>query len=136
MAISEDVPGIAVTVRCHGHPLPEFGDPDAQDNINAATYPLETNYVQCIDNSAFDICIAIGPAYQWGYRDHIVVARVRIDGESVKGYIFQQHIPFHHMAICQGKEICNNFGVWCLRKFKFVAVKTGMSQPSTPYGLC
>ncbi|KAI1364963.1 hypothetical protein F5Y08DRAFT_305483 [Xylaria arbuscula] len=127
MAISESVPGIAVTVQCDKQPLPEFEDPDAHDhNDDAAAYPIETKYVECIDNAHFQICLVVDSSYDWSYRNHVLVAVISVDGQWVRGQIIKQRPEdngyYKHRV--NGKEVCNSLGTWSVRRFIFSAVKT------------
>ncbi|KAJ3568174.1 hypothetical protein NPX13_g6511 [Xylaria arbuscula] len=129
MAISESVPGIAVTVQCDKQPLPEFEDPDAHDhNDDAAAYPIETKYVECIDNAHFQICLVVDSSYDWSYRNHVLVAVISVDRQWVRGQIIKQRPEdngyYKHRV--NGKEVCNSLGTWSVRRFIFSAVKTSV----------
>ncbi|KAI1296315.1 hypothetical protein F5Y03DRAFT_398843 [Xylaria venustula] len=130
MAIHDDVPGIEVTVRCDKLPLPEFDDPNAHvdDDDDASPCPSTTKYIECVDDAEFDISIAVDSDYHWGYRDHILVAKTYIDGESVRGDVINsKHTKFGlpEVRIVKGKEVQHyGSGIWSIRRCKFAAVKT------------
>ncbi|KAK5631369.1 hypothetical protein RRF57_007083 [Xylaria bambusicola] len=134
MAISEDVPGIKVTVRVHQQPLPEFEDPEAHDRDDAAAYPLETKYIECVDDAYFDISVVVDSTYAWGYCNHILSAAFYVDGEWVRGRILRENDTKYGglaVQVVDGKEVCSSSGGWSLRKFRFTAVKTRVLPPLT-----
>lgn len=128
MAIHEDVPGVEVTVRCHERPLRELEDPNAQDD-DAPACPTMSKYVECVDDTEFDVSIIVGPDYAWGYRNHVLVASLYIDGEYVRGVVTRSKdvsYGIHGKPLTiRGAEARNAMtGLWTLSKFKFAAVKT------------
>ncbi|KAI1148250.1 hypothetical protein F4825DRAFT_106366 [Nemania diffusa] len=128
MAIHEDVPGIEAAVRCRGQPLPELEDPHSHDDDDAVACLSTTKYIECVDDAEFDIYVQVSSAYLWGYRGHILVAGVYVDGKRVRSPIIR-HTETAHGALATrcvtGREVCSReTGTWSLRKFKFAAVKT------------
>ncbi|KAI0502814.1 hypothetical protein F5B22DRAFT_652697 [Xylaria bambusicola] len=133
MAISEDVPGIKVSVRVHQQPLPEFDDPDAHDRDDAAAHPLETKYIECVDDAHFDISYVVDSTYAWGYCNHVLIATSYIDGQYIRGHIlYEKDTKFGGLAVgvVDGKEVCSSSGMWSKRRFRFAAVKTVEDQTS------
>ncbi|KAI0014774.1 hypothetical protein F4780DRAFT_169649 [Xylariomycetidae sp. FL0641] len=138
MAILEDLPGVEVTVRVDDVDLHELGDPndDEQHHVDAddsGPCPSVTSYVECADNAEFAVHLSIDGDYPWGYRDHVLCARVRIDGQHVRGEVFRQRdmrynraLDLHVSERCVvGRELFSEVsGTWALRKFKFSVVDT------------
>ncbi|KAI0532239.1 hypothetical protein GGR58DRAFT_507661 [Xylaria digitata] len=127
MAINDDVPGIEVTVRCHERPLHELDDPNAHDNDDPVACPTTSKYIECVDNTEFDVSIVIDSSYAWGYRNHVLIADTYVDGERIRGSVIRgKETDFDGLAIRQikGQEVCNSSGTWSLRRFKFAPVKT------------
>ncbi|KAI0485557.1 hypothetical protein F4859DRAFT_387522 [Xylaria cf. heliscus] len=128
MAIHNDVPGLEATVRCNQEPLQELEDPYAHDDNDAAACPLTTKYIECVDNAEFDVTIEVSPDYQWGYRNHILVASTYVDGKRIRGIIIRSTETDNGRRFkthCKGREVfSSNTGLWSLRKFKFTVVKT------------
>ncbi|KAJ8131207.1 hypothetical protein O1611_g2423 [Lasiodiplodia mahajangana] len=128
MAIHEDVPGIEVTVRCAGQALPEYEDPDDHDNDDVAACPLGTKYIECVDDTEFDVCIRVGPAYSWGYRHHVLKVATFVDGKYVRGSLIRSKDAIHGgyaIECVEGQESrSSRTGQWSKRKFKFAMVKT------------
>ncbi|TRX92701.1 hypothetical protein FHL15_006375 [Xylaria flabelliformis] len=127
MAIHDDVPGLEVTVRCNEEPLHELEDPNAHDSNDAATYPSITKYIECVDDAEFDVTIEVSSDYQWGYRNHVLVAYIYVDGKYIRGVIISSQDtcygrPFNYCV--KGPEFPSSTDSWVLRKFKFTAVKT------------
>ncbi|KAI1126827.1 hypothetical protein F5Y10DRAFT_203054 [Nemania abortiva] len=128
MAIHEDVPGLEATVRCRGQPLQEHDDPDDHDNDDAGACPTATKYIECVDDAEFGVYVQATPDYAWGYRDHVLVAGLYIDGKRVRGEVIRskdaKHNGYAHRHI-KGWETCSSStGEWSLRKFRFASVKT------------
>ncbi|KAI0799400.1 hypothetical protein GGR55DRAFT_684013 [Xylaria sp. FL0064] len=129
MAISPDVPGIEVTVRCHGRALDEFEDPDAHDdNDDAVAHPSVSKYIECVDDTEFDVSLAVDSKYNWNYRNHILVFTVYVDGQWVRGTVVRSSdLNYNGRATYQvkGKQVHNHIsGLWSVRRFKFAPVKT------------
>ncbi|KAI0426528.1 hypothetical protein F5Y09DRAFT_345625 [Xylaria sp. FL1042] len=128
MAIHPDVPGIEVTVRCHGQPLDELEDPDVHDNDDAVARPSVRKYIECVDDTEFDIFVAVDSRYDWNYRNHILVSNVYIDGQLIRGTVVRPVDLRHDNRAThrvRGKEVFDhNTGLWSLRRFKFAPVKT------------
>ncbi|KAI0973017.1 hypothetical protein F4678DRAFT_35141 [Xylaria arbuscula] len=130
MAIHDDVPGIEVTVRCHKRPLPELDDPNAHvdDDDDVSPCPSTTKYIECIDDTEFDVSIAVNSDYPWGYRDHLLAARTYIDGEYVSGEVIHSGLIKYgrpELRTVTGKLVKHHSsGIWSVRKCKFAAVKT------------
>ncbi|KAI1279668.1 hypothetical protein F5Y07DRAFT_357424 [Xylaria sp. FL0933] len=129
MAISPDVPGIEVAVRCHGRALDEFEDPDAHDNDDVVAHPSVSKYIECVDDTEFDVSITIDSKYDWNYRNHIVCCNVYVDGEWIRGTAIRSSDfkldgrAIHHHV--KGKEVQDPITrLWSVRRFKFAAVKT------------
>ncbi|KAJ2989852.1 hypothetical protein NUW58_g3256 [Xylaria curta] len=129
MAIHDDVPGLEVTVQCHRRPLPELEDPNSHDNDDAVACPLTTKYIECVDDTEFDIVVNVNSDYEWGYRNHVLLAATFVDGKrirepmirssSVKGY------DGRITRVIAGQEVREDAtSLWSVRKFKFAAVKT------------
>ncbi|KAI1427934.1 hypothetical protein F5Y12DRAFT_734314 [Xylaria sp. FL1777] len=128
MAIHEDVPGVEATVRCHERPLPELEDPNAHDSDDGGSCPTVTKYIECVDDTEFGVSIVVDSTYHWGYRNHILVATVYIDGKHIRGSVIREReTRYGGLAIHQikGKEVySHSSGIWSLRKCKFAAVNT------------
>jgi hypothetical protein len=129
MAINEDVPGLEVTVRCDGRPLNEFEDPDAADNDDAAACPTASKYVECVDDVEFVVAIAVNNDYEWGYRNHVLLATVYVDGTHIRTCVirdFETRYGVVATRLVKGQEVAaTSFSnLWSLRKFKFATVKT------------
>lgn len=128
MAINEDVPGVEVTVRCHRQPLKELDDPNAHnDDDDIAPYPSTTKYIECVDDTEFEIGIQIDSSYLWDYRDHVLVASVFVDGKRVRGLVIRRKDTEdgRYMFRIEGRETGSASG-WYLRRFKFAPVKTSI----------
>ncbi|KAI1111409.1 hypothetical protein F5Y14DRAFT_425460 [Nemania sp. NC0429] len=125
MAINEDVPGIEVTVRCNKQPLVELDDPNAHDD-DIAPHPSTTKYIECVDDTEFEVAIRVGSDYLWDYRDHVLVARVRVDGKTVRGTVIRRADTDHGRQVfrIKGRHVGSASGSWYLRRFKFAPVKT------------
>lgn len=127
MAIHEDVPGIEVTVRCHKQPLRELEDPSAHDD-DASVCPTTSKYVECMDDTEFDISIRVGTNYNWGYRDHVLVPSIYIDGKYVTARVVRSrdiYVTLNKSLSVTGTDTQNSAsGLWTRSKFKFSAVKT------------
>ncbi|KAI8955992.1 hypothetical protein F4801DRAFT_184941 [Xylaria longipes] len=128
MAIHNDVPGVEVTVRCNKVPLQEYEDPNAHDNNDAATCPLTTKYIECIDDAEFDVTIQASSDYQWGYRNHVLSAATYVDGKYVQGNIIRSTNTDYGRRFelpVKGREVySSSTGLWSQQRFKFTAVKT------------
>lgn len=129
MAINEDVPGIEVTVRCHKQPLKELDDPNAQNNDDdISPCPSTIRYIESVDDTVFEVGIQVDSSYLWGYRDHVLVATVHVDGKKVEGVVIRRTDTDHgrHMFRIRGRETGSSNGSWYLRRCKFAPVKTSM----------
>ncbi|KAI0388743.1 hypothetical protein F5Y17DRAFT_181178 [Xylariaceae sp. FL0594] len=129
MTISEDVRGLEVTVRTNQQPLQEYQSPDAHEDGGAAPARGTTvRYIESVDNAEFDISIKVHPTYQWGYRNHVLVANVYVDGKLIRGCVIRNYetdFGFTVHRIVRGKEVGPIYAnAWSLRKFKFSVVKT------------
>ncbi|KAI0451492.1 hypothetical protein F5B21DRAFT_486757 [Xylaria acuta] len=125
MAIHNDVPGVEVTVRCNERPLREIEDPNAHDDNDAAACPLTTKYIECVDDTEFDVSIEASSDYQWGYRNHVLVADIYVDGTYIRGLITRStEARFGRYFIKGQHTFSSSTGLWSQRKFKFTAVKT------------
>lgn len=128
MAINEDAPGIEVTVRCHKQPLPELDDPNAHnDDDDIAPYPSTTKYIECVDDTEFELAVRVDSSYLWDYRDHVLVASFHVDGKMVPGLVVRRRDTDHGRRVfrIRGREMGSGTG-WYLRRFKFAPVKTSM----------
>ncbi|TGJ87076.1 hypothetical protein E0Z10_g1697 [Xylaria hypoxylon] len=126
MAINDDVPGLAVTVRCHERPLHELEDPNSHDD-DAVACPTTSKYIECVDDTEFDLSIVVDSTYHWGYRNHILIASTYVDGKHIRGSVIRsRETDLGGLGIRQikGQEVCNSSGLWSVRKFKFAPVKT------------
>ncbi|KAI3323737.1 hypothetical protein HD806DRAFT_72446 [Xylariaceae sp. AK1471] len=129
MAIHEDVPGLEVTVRCNERPLHELEDPDATDNDDAAASPMACKYIECVDDAEFDVAITVTNDYEWGYRNHVLVATVYVDGKHIRGSVIrspetQYGVPVTRLVKGQEVVATGYTNLWSLRKFRFATVKT------------
>ncbi|KAI0556073.1 hypothetical protein F4679DRAFT_520951 [Xylaria curta] len=127
MAIHDDVPGVEVTVRCNEEPLQELEDPDAHNSNDTATCPSTAKYIECVDDTEFDVTIEVSSDYQWGYRNHVLVAYTYVDGKFIRGLIISSKNTDCGRAFIyrvKGPESSSSTGSWVVRKFKFTAVKT------------
>ncbi|KAI1330580.1 hypothetical protein F5Y16DRAFT_362198 [Xylariaceae sp. FL0255] len=124
MAILEDVPGIKVEVCTNGRPLTEFQDPHAQDeDADLAACPMTSTYIECINNAEFSVDIKVDNTYEWGYRNHVLVATVYVDGKHVRGSVLREGDASHRRIT--GREVFSEaYGNWNLRRFKFTTVVT------------
>ncbi|CAJ2511373.1 Uu.00g069980.m01.CDS01 [Anthostomella pinea] len=129
MAILEDVPGLEVTVRVAGADLPEHDDPHGQEIESAAanSAPAVCKYLECADDAEFHVHIRVHPDYEWGYRNHSLVARTYVDGKRIRGEVMRavdtQYVPAVRNVL--GQEVYSNLsGLWSLRRFKFAVVDT------------
>ncbi|KAI0401204.1 hypothetical protein F4802DRAFT_440587 [Xylaria palmicola] len=131
MAIHPDLPGLEATVRCNGQALPEYEDPDAGANDDAAndgadSRPSTTKYIECLDGAEFDVFIKVAAPYQWGYLNHIVIADLVVDGQHIQGSVFRNpvsNVLATSTHFIKGRE-SNVGGTWSRQNFKFAAVKT------------
>ncbi|KAI1811726.1 hypothetical protein GGS20DRAFT_561775 [Poronia punctata] len=128
MAITKDVSGIEVTVRCNQQALHEYKCPNAQDDDDEASCPTAAQYIECIDNTEFDIFIQVDRNYAWGYRNHVLVANTYVDGKPIHGSIIRDPKARHRNVetrLIRGEEVGSKWSsTWTLRKFKFAVVKT------------
>ncbi|KAI1740581.1 hypothetical protein F4680DRAFT_447905 [Xylaria scruposa] len=128
MAIHDDVPGIEVTVRCNGEPLHELEDPYAHDKDDAADCPSTTKYIECVDDTEFDVSIEVGSDYQWGYRDHVLTVEIYIDGKHANGVTIHSTETDYNRRCKRPIEgwymVSSSTGSFVLQKFKFTAIKT------------
>ncbi|KAI1753762.1 hypothetical protein F4782DRAFT_495568 [Xylaria castorea] len=126
MAIHSDVPGLEVTVRCNEEPLHELEDPNAHDSNDASACPLTTKYIECVDDTEFDITVKVSSNYKWGYRNHVLVSNTYVDGNYVQGHIIRSPgTDCGHKYCVKGQEmLSSSTGLWFIRKFKFTTVKT------------
>ncbi|KAI1269867.1 hypothetical protein F5Y18DRAFT_112080 [Xylariaceae sp. FL1019] len=123
MAILEDVPGLRVEVCCNDQALQEYEDPNAHDHDEAGAAPTSTQYIACVDDAIFEVHIQVDADYEWGYRNHLLVATTYVDGERIRGSIIHAHNGHNRLHV-RGNEIRDAFGNWSLQKFKFCSVKT------------
>jgi hypothetical protein len=133
MAINEDATGLEVTVRTNQQPLQEYECPDAQDNDDPPLSSTMTRYVECIDNAEFDICVQVHPSYVWGYRNHVLVANVYVDGKLIRGSVIRNSESRYGVSITRlvrGREVGGSYlNSWSLQKFKFSVVRTSEHLP-------
>ncbi|KAI8634043.1 hypothetical protein F5Y19DRAFT_461548 [Xylariaceae sp. FL1651] len=127
MAILEDVPGIEVTVDCGGRSLHELEDPNAHDDDGAAACPTANKYIECIDDAEFAVIIKVDNGYEWGYRNHVLVATTYVDGQHIRGIVLRSSDTRYESSISRvrGHQVYSSvFNSWSLRRFKFALVKT------------
>ncbi|KAI1337680.1 hypothetical protein F5Y15DRAFT_150910 [Xylariaceae sp. FL0016] len=128
MAILEDVPGINVSVAVDGVPLYEHTDQvggDAEQENDKC--PVVSRYIECTDNTPFTIQITVDHDYEFGYRNHSVVARAYVDGSRVRGEIIRSGDTFLGpcMRTIRGQEIYSDITqLWNIRRFQFSVVDT------------
>ncbi|KAI2642263.1 hypothetical protein GGS21DRAFT_297180 [Xylaria nigripes] len=121
MAINEDVPGLEAVIGCQNRPLEELDDPSANNEHDAC--PTTIKYIECIEGAEFDITVKVHHDYSWGYRNHILVARIYVDGEYIRGHIIQS-TDYDKTQQCLGPETYSlTEGTWYRRNLKFAAVK-------------
>ncbi|KAI0154294.1 hypothetical protein GGR57DRAFT_110433 [Xylariaceae sp. FL1272] len=123
MAILEDVPGLEVEVHCNNRALPEYDDPNANDRDDAGAAPSSMQYIECVDNASFEVHIIVNADYEWGYRNHVLVANTYVDGDRIRGSVIRQSEGLVRRCI-KGNEHRDAMGQWALRKFQFSSVKT------------
>jgi hypothetical protein len=132
MAILKDVPGIEVAMQIDGKDVTEY-DPDENEEHCLATdtkCPTVTKYIECSDDAEFAIRMTISTDYQWGYKDHSLSLRPRLDGHELAGKLFEQSRCAGNagqLIIADTKAFCPQTQRWNRYKLKFSAISTSMA---------
>ncbi|KAI1438988.1 hypothetical protein GGR50DRAFT_690756 [Xylaria sp. CBS 124048] len=124
MAINEDVPGLEAFVQCSDREMSEIDDPEDDADVDNTGCPTTSRYIEVVDEAAFEVVVNVHENYLWGYRDHVLVANVHVDGQYVHGVVFRQRSQLRSTSIVGPESYCAEAGGWVRRKLKFAAVKT------------
>ncbi|KAI0138517.1 hypothetical protein F4776DRAFT_56427 [Hypoxylon sp. NC0597] len=129
MAIIEDVPGISFSIQVAGRDAVEYDDPNATDQESAGTAncPTSTRYIECIDGAEFGIKGQVTGDYDWGYRNHCLNSRVRVDGEQLIGWVLKEEDLVRGLGrkTLEGrKAFCPRTNRWVLQRCQFSAIST------------
>ncbi|TGJ85623.1 hypothetical protein E0Z10_g3168 [Xylaria hypoxylon] len=131
MAVLEDLPGVEVTVQIAGKDAIEYDADDDDDGEKSLakhpTCPTVTKYIECIDDAEFAIKVVASREYEWGYKNHALMATVYIDGNHIISRIISD--PTEDI-LDSTKAFCQQSRQWKRYKLKFSAVSiTDDSHP-------
>lgn len=116
MAISDDIPGMKVSIVGGGHALIEYEDTEVAEEECTTT-----RYIQATSDQQFEIHIKVAKGTK--IKGDCLVCIVDVDGNSVEGTIIEA-IDFknrYEKCILKGCEI----GGGMIRKFRFASLETG-----------
>lgn len=124
MAILRDVPGVEVTVQVAGRDATEYDadDEEQQSFAKDTTGPSVLKYIECVDDAEFAIKIAARPDYNWGYKNHILMFSIYIDGQLIVSGFLLEGLEEH---VIDGKMVFyKHLQQWKKQTLKFSAVST------------
>ncbi|KAI1304345.1 hypothetical protein F5Y03DRAFT_406962 [Xylaria venustula] len=130
MAILEDAPGIEVTVQIAGKDAPEYEAGDEKSKpLDKPPHPTVTKYIESIDDAEFAVKIVASSEHAWGYKGHVLVCRVYIDGNHI---ISKFTYESGEIALNSMEAFCTKSQQWKSSKLKFSAVSiTEESHPES-----
>ncbi|KAI1765109.1 hypothetical protein GGR53DRAFT_465769 [Hypoxylon sp. FL1150] len=122
MAVLEDVPGLKVVVIVAGNEATEYDDPNDVEREPSAC-PTSSKYIECTDDAEFSIKAYITRDYAWGYRNHALSARLKVDGQHIRSTFHTERDK--NYILFSGRELyCATTKQWYLHRCKFSAIST------------
>ncbi|KAI1389058.1 uncharacterized protein F4822DRAFT_404832 [Hypoxylon trugodes] len=126
MAIIEGIPGIKVTVRINNVDCAEYDDPNPPEE--EPERPTSTKYVESHDDTEFTVHVAVNNEYQWGHRNHLLLARLYVDSAFIgNALMMEKYLDInkcYERTIEGRKAESNEARSLVLQRLKFSTVKT------------
>lgn len=126
MAILQEVPGVAVTIRVNDVDCVEYDDPNASEQ--PLDKPTSSKYIESPDDAEYTIHIKIDSAYDWSYKNHMMGVTAASDGLHISSDVFTKDNEVTERDISAREEFCQDTNHWHSRKPMFSRVKIGTSD--------
>ncbi|KAI6085645.1 hypothetical protein F4821DRAFT_260780 [Hypoxylon rubiginosum] len=121
MAILQEVPGVAVTIRVNDVDCVEYDDPNASEQ--PLDKPTSSKYIESPDDAEYTIHIKIDSAYDWSYKNHMMGVTAASDGLHISSDVFTKDNEVTERDISAREEFCQDTNHWHSRKPMFSRVK-------------
>lgn len=116
MAVSDEIPGLEVTITVNGKPLKEYEDTTLREEERTVT-----RYIEAVSGQEFKVCFKVRNGAH--FAGNLLACKISMDGNFVVTPILRKVSSRHgdHVRTIDGQEQAEGM----MKKFFFSAIETG-----------